>query len=103
MLFPSPMAYSTQDTQLHYYEFLGRILGKTLYEGILIDAAFAPFFLSKWLGKQSYLDDLPSLDAELYNGLVFLKNYGGDVERDLCLNFSVNDQEFGSDTTVNVS
>eukprot|EP00971_Amphidinium_carterae_P268027 5317541-Amphidinium_carterae.1 len=26
------------------------------------------------------LNDLPSLDAELYKNLMFLKNYSGDVE-----------------------
>jgi len=40
------------------------------------------------LGKQSFLDDLASLDPELYNGLVFLKHYTGNAE-DLSLNFTV--------------
>lgn len=37
------------------------------------------------------VDDLASLDPELYNGLMFLKNYTGDVEADLSLNFSITD------------
>lgn len=90
---------------LNWYRFIGRILGKAMYEGILIDVAFAGFFLSKvcwhyflvckdsrillqWLGKQSFLDDLASLDPELYNGLIFLKHYTGNAE-DLSLNFTV--------------
>ena len=32
---------------LNWYRFIGRILGKALYEGILVDIAFAPFFLAK--------------------------------------------------------
>lgn len=32
---------------LAWYRFIGRILGKALYEGILIDVAFAGFFLAK--------------------------------------------------------
>lgn len=41
------------------------------------------------------VDDLASLDPELYNGLMFLKNYTGDVETDLSLNFTVTeDGEF---------
>lgn len=78
-----------------------------MYEGILVDVAFAGFFLAKvkkwsrilalgfngcfifqWLGKQSFLDDLSSLDPDLYNGLVFLKHYSGNLE-DLSLNFTV--------------
>ena len=59
-----------------------------MYQGILIDVAFAGFFLAKWLGKQSYLDDLASLDPELYRNLLFLKNYSGNPE-DLSLTFAV--------------
>ena len=36
------------------------------------------------------MDNLPSLDAELYKGLISLKNYEGNVE-DLGLNFTIND------------
>lgn len=53
-LYPSPSSYSRESTQLSWYAFLGRILGKALYDGILIDLRFAGFFLSKWLGRQSY-------------------------------------------------
>ena len=77
--------------QLNWYRFIGRILGKALYEGILVDVAFAPFFLAKWLGKQSYLDDLSSLDPELYNGLIFLKHYDKNFE-DLALNFTISEE-----------
>jgi ubiquitin-protein ligase E3 C len=42
----------------------------------------------QWLGKQSFLDDLASLDSELYRGLIYLKNYTGKPE-DLSLDFSV--------------
>jgi ubiquitin-protein ligase E3 C len=42
----------------------------------------------QWLGKQSFLDDLASLDPDLYQGLIFLKHYIGNPE-DLALNFTV--------------
>jgi ubiquitin-protein ligase E3 C len=32
---------------LDWYRFIGRILGKALYEGILVEVAFAGFFLAK--------------------------------------------------------
>lgn len=32
---------------LNWYRFIGRILGKALYNGILVDVAFAGFFLAK--------------------------------------------------------
>lgn len=67
---------------LRRYEFLGRIIGKCLYEGILVDVNFAPFFLLKWaltggsrsaVKESSYranLNDLKDLDEGLYQGLV---------------------------------
>jgi ubiquitin-protein ligase E3 C len=87
---------------LQRYEFLGRIIGKCLYEGILVDVNFAPFFLRKWAltggtgsapresGYRATLNDLRDLDEGLYQGLHQLKNYKGDVE-DFALNFTVTD------------
>lgn len=84
------------------YEFLGRIIGKCLYEGILIDIGFAGFFLLKWAltggsgsapkesGYRANINDLRDFDEELYQGLLKLKNYPGDVE-DFALNFTVAD------------
>ncbi|OQE17418.1 hypothetical protein PENFLA_c024G10942 [Penicillium flavigenum] len=86
---------------LRRYEFLGRIIGKCLYEGILVDVNFAPFFLLKWaltggsrsaVKESSYranLNDLKDLDEGLYQGLLQLKNYPGDVE-DFGLDFTIN-------------
>ncbi|KAI1263297.1 hypothetical protein F5Y18DRAFT_429386 [Xylariaceae sp. FL1019] len=81
------------------YEFLGRIVGKCLYEGILIDISFASFFLLKWsssgqdgsgIDNRANVNDLRDLDPELYQGLMSLKNYSGDVA-DLSLDFTVTD------------
>lgn len=72
---------------LRRYEFLGRIIGKCLYEGILVDIAFAGFFLLKWAltggsgsasretGYRANLNDLRDLDESLYQGLVSTQDY----------------------------
>ncbi|KAI9447286.1 hypothetical protein BJY52DRAFT_1420407 [Lactarius psammicola] len=80
------------------YQFIGRILGKALYKGILVDIAFTGFFLAKRLGKQSFLDDLTSLDPDLYQGLLFLRHYPGV----LSLNFTIADEEFGVARTIDL-
>lgn len=56
------------------------MLGKAVYEGILVDVPFASFFLSLVLGQTqqafySCIDELPSLDKELYKSLTFIKHY----------------------------
>jgi len=122
LLYPNPAAYeehaellrqmgyrersadfrNKQTDLLRRYEFLGRIIGKCLYEGILVDVNFAPFFLLKWAltggtgsapresGYRANLNDLRDLDEGLYQGLLKLKNYDGDVE-DFSLNFTISD------------
>ena len=93
LYYPNPSSHIYNNSHLAYIEFLGKIVGKCLYEGILIDVGFAPFFLMKWHNQRSYLDDLQSLDPELYRGLMILKHYDGDVEADFALNYTLNDSE----------
>ena len=82
---------------LRQYEFLGRIIGKCMYEGILIDIVFAGFFLLKWSSSgadspyRANINDLREMDDELYQGMLRLKNYPGDLA-DLALDFTINDQ-----------
>ncbi|KAJ9658707.1 ubiquitin-protein ligase (E3) [Coniosporium apollinis] len=122
LLYPNPSAIDAQKDLLHQlgyrdgspeyreqlrglrqrYEFLGRVVGKCLYEGILVDIHFAGFFLLKWAltgghgsapkesGYMSNLNDLRDLDEGLYQGLLQLKNYTGNVE-DFALNFTITD------------
>lgn len=78
-LYPSPTS-QLQDNHLQLFEFVGRMLGKAVYEGIVVDVPFAMFFLSQLLGQTqqalySCMDELPSLDKELYRSLTFIKHY----------------------------
>nr|CAD7569227.1 unnamed protein product [Timema californicum] len=97
-LYPSPTSYM-QDNHLQLFEFVGRMLGKAVYEGIVVDVPFASFFLSQVLGQQhqalySSMDELPSLDPELYRSLTFIKHHQGDVQ-DLDLTFSLDEDCMG--------
>lgn len=97
---PRSRLYQEQVAEfLKRYEFLGRVVGKCLYEGILVDIAFAGFFLLKWTqagqsgtasGYRYNFNDLRDMDESLYQGLLALKNYKGDVS-DLDLDFTVED------------
>ncbi|WOH06132.1 hypothetical protein DCAR_0625555 [Daucus carota subsp. sativus] len=75
-------------------EFLGRIVGKALYEGILLDYSFSHVFVQKLLGRYSFLDELSTLDPELYRNLMYVKHYDGDV-KELFLDFTVTEEAFG--------
>ncbi|XP_074222743.1 ubiquitin-protein ligase E3C isoform X4 [Camelus bactrianus] len=102
LLYPSPAAQMLVGGSFarHYY-FLGRMLGKALYENMLVELPFAGFFLSKLLGTSADVDihHLASLDPEVYRNLLFLKSYEGDVE-ELGLNFTVVNNDLGEAQVV---
>ncbi|KAL9181070.1 hypothetical protein ACHAXT_009875 [Thalassiosira profunda] len=98
LMYPNPsskMAHGSDSIVL--FEFLGRIMGKALYEGITIQPQFAHLFLSFLRGDHNYLHlltDLSTIDPQLHGNLMFLKTYEGDVS-DLCLTFTVANDDFG--------
>ncbi|KAK9079365.1 hypothetical protein SSX86_001036 [Deinandra increscens subsp. villosa] len=79
------------DNSIQMIEFLGRVVGKALYEGILLDYSFSHVFVHKLLGRYSFIDELSALDPELYKNLMYVKHYDGDV-KDLSLDFTVTEE-----------
>jgi ubiquitin-protein ligase E3 C len=73
-LFNSPGRYEVDDI----YCFIGKVLGKALYENITISPQFAYFFLAFMNGRYNFMNlisDFRTLDPELYKNLMFLKTY----------------------------
>ncbi|XP_022103880.1 ubiquitin-protein ligase E3B-like [Acanthaster planci] len=97
-LYPSPTSYINEN-HLGLFEFVGKMLAKAVYEGIVVEVPFASFFLSQMLEQQhnqlySPIDELPSMDAELYKNLTYVKHYEGDIS-DLDLVFSYDEDVMG--------
>lgn len=84
-----------QENGMPMIEFIGRIVGKALYEGILLDYSFSHVFVQKLLGRYSFLDELSTLDPELYRNLMYVKNYEGDV-KELSLDFTITEEWLGT-------
>ncbi|KAH7467190.1 E3 ubiquitin-protein ligase UPL6 [Phytophthora ramorum] len=105
LLYPNPNSasdhFSRESDHLTMFQFVGRILGKALYEGIVVQPKFAHFFLSKLLHSFNQLNELPSLDPEIYKNLMFLKSYDGDVE-DLGLTHTVVQDVFGEQKEIEI-
>lgn len=97
-LYPSASSFYLED-HLRMFEFVGKLIGKAVYEGHVIDVQFAPFFLRQIIGCQqrsynySFLDDLASLDRELYKNLKYIKQ-ASDVS-ELELTFTHSEMQFG--------
>lgn len=98
-IYPSPTS-GIQEEHLQLLNFVGRILGKAVYEGTVVDVPFANFFLSQVLRHQhmnlaySYFDELPSFDLELSRMLSALKRHTGNVD-ELGLTFTCDEDRLG--------
>ncbi|XP_064392283.1 ubiquitin-protein ligase E3B-like isoform X2 [Halichondria panicea] len=102
LLYPSPSS-SVQENHLALFEFIGRILGKAVYEGIVVDVQFAQFFLSQILEHHlsslySSLDELVYLDSDVYKSLSYIKHADSGIE-DLCLTFTWEENLLGKTIT----
>ena len=68
LLVPNPSVFdesiSSQWT-LEQYSFMGKMLGKAVYENILVEPQFAGMFLNHLLGRMNFIDDLVTLDQEV--------------------------------------
>ncbi|KAJ6225362.1 hypothetical protein RDWZM_003907 [Blomia tropicalis] len=97
LLYPNPSIHLLVENYEQHYYFIGRLLGKAIYENMLAELPIAPFFLAKLLSNNSdvEINHLASLDPVLYRNLISLKNYKGDVS-DLGLDFSVITCELGT-------
>ena len=77
-LYPNPSVYQIHNNASAHYYFIGRIIGKALYENLLVELPLAGFFLNKLLVESSDnldigMDYLDLLDPELYKNLMYLK------------------------------
>lgn len=77
--------------QLKMIKFLGNIIGKCLYENVLVDITFAPFFLSKWgYATKNSINDLYYYDKEYFDNLIKLSKLSASELDDLDLYFNIN-------------
>uniref|UniRef100_A0A6S8NUX6 HECT-type E3 ubiquitin transferase n=1 Tax=Dunaliella tertiolecta TaxID=3047 RepID=A0A6S8NUX6_DUNTE len=100
-LYPSPASFELMEDAPRLLEFLGCMLGKAMYEGILLELPLARFFLKKFRGGMCDLNDLPSLDDELYENLRKLRQSPGVVS-DLGLVFTATRQVYGKHEDVDL-
>ncbi len=57
---------------LFYFKFVGRVIGKAIYDGRLMDAHFARSLYRQLLGKPVDYRDVEWVDPEYYNSLCWI-------------------------------
>lgn len=75
------------------YIFLGKVVGKAIYEMFLLEPQFSRVFLNRLLGRINEVDDIASLDRELHRNMLQIKECS-DVEA-LGITFSISVTEKG--------
>jgi len=87
------------DGHLHYFHFAGRLLGKALFSGQLVDAHLARPLFKMLIGLPLVLEDMEELDPEYYRNFKEIIDMEEDVD-DLCLSFDVRKTVFGAPITI---
>ena len=92
---------SHPNEHLTYFRFLGRVLGKALFERQLVNGHMVRHLYKHLLGFPVNMDDIEMVDNALFSSLNKLMEYkenGGDI-KDLFLDFSVREECMGVATT----
>ncbi len=86
---------------LNYFRFVGRLIGKAIYENQLLDCYFTRSFYKHMLGKPVSYTDMEAEDNAFYQGLVFLLEHNvNEIGSDLT--FSIEIQEFGANSVIDL-
>jgi len=87
-LYPCPGAFHAHPNAPDLYCFLGKVVGKALYEMFLLEPQFSRVFLNRLLGHLNEVDDVAALDREMHRGMIKLREQEEHVA-DMDLTFSV--------------
>ncbi|KAF1345494.1 hypothetical protein BDV97DRAFT_49577 [Delphinella strobiligena] len=96
---PNPMS-GINPEHLLFFKFIGRIIGKALYEGRVLDCHFSRAVYKRILGKAVNLKDMETLDLDYYKSLCWiLENDITDVTFET---FSLEVDKFGETETIDL-
>jgi E3 ubiquitin-protein ligase HUWE1 len=83
---PSRLSGVNQE-HLMFFKFIGRIIGKALYENRVLDCHFSRAVYKRILGKSISIKDMESLDLDYYKSLLWILE--NDITDIITENFSV--------------
>jgi len=98
---PASQATCPED-HLVYFRFLGRVLGKTLFEGQIVSGHMVQYLYKYLLGWPVCFDDLESVDADLYQNLKKMLDIKPEEVEYMCLDFTAAQSMLGETVQVNL-
>jgi E3 ubiquitin-protein ligase HUWE1 len=85
---------------LTFFKFIGRIIGKALYESRVLDCHFSRAVYKRMLSKPVSIKDMETLDLDYYKSLVWMLE--NDITDIITETFSVETEEFGETKIVDL-
>ncbi|RMD41756.1 hypothetical protein DV735_g3371, partial [Chaetothyriales sp. CBS 134920] len=96
---PSKLSWVNGE-HLYYFKFVGRIIGKALHEGRVLDCHFSRAVYKRMLGKQPSLKDLESMDLDYLKSLQWILE--NDITDSIMEDFSVTEEQFGESKIIDL-
>lgn len=88
------------EEHLMFFKFIGRIIGKALYEGRALDCHFSRAVYKRILGKTVSIKDMETLDLDYYKSLLWMLE--NDITEIITETFSVETDDFGVTEVVDL-
>ena len=91
---------SINQEHLMFFKFIGRIIGKALYEGRVLDCHFSRAVYKRILGKPVSVKDMETLDLDYYKSLLWMLE--NDITDIITETFSLETEAFGVSQIVDL-
>jgi hypothetical protein len=95
---PNPKSY-VQPDHIRYFKFIGRVIGKAMFDGCLLECYFVRSMYKMMIGQKLSFKDLEDLDNNLFVGMKWCLGDSSDIAA-LMETFCVDEDYFGKTKTI---
>lgn len=96
----NPASGIINEEHLVYFRFLGRIMGKALFDRQLVAGHMVCYLYKHLLGWPVTFEDIELVDEDIYKNMKNLMNYSADELEYSCLDFTVTEENMGGRETI---
>lgn len=88
------------EQHLMFFKFIGRIIGKAMYEGRVLDCHFSRAVYKSILGRSVSIKDMETLDLDYYKSLLWMLE--NDITDIITENFAIETDAFGEKQVIDL-
>lgn len=96
---PNRVSYVNPE-HLSFFKFIGKIIGKAIFDGCYLDCHFSRAVYKRILGRKVSLKDMETLDLEYFKSLVWMLE--NDITDVITEDFSVETNDYGETKVVDL-